>query len=106
MREELGDNIKIMIDVNQGWGPDEAIKFGKAIDEYNVEFLEEPVIADDFEGYKKIANAINTPIATGENHFTYKKLGLFKKKLQTKNEKRIHRAISLVERADRTYSSF
>ena len=77
MREELGDNIKIMIDVNQGWSPDEAIKFGKAIDEYNIEFLEEPVIADDFEGYKKIANAINTPIATGENHFTHHDMKFF-----------------------------
>ena len=77
MREELGDNIKIMIDVNQGWTPEEAIKFGKAIDKYNIEFLEEPVIADDFEGYKKIAHAINTPIATGENHFTHHDMKFF-----------------------------
>ena len=77
MREELGSEIKIMIDVNQGWSVEETIKFGNAINDYNVEFLEEPVIADDFEGYKKIANAINTPLATGENHFTHHDMKFF-----------------------------
>ena len=77
MRQELGEEIKIMIDVNQGWNPDEAIKFGKAIENYNIEFLEEPIIADDFEGYKKIANSINIPIATGENHFTHHDMKVF-----------------------------
>ena len=77
MRQELGNNIKIMIDVNQGWNAEEAIKFGKAIDDYNIEFIEEPVIADDFKGYQKIANSINTPIATGENHFTHHDMKFF-----------------------------
>jgi len=77
MRQELGNNIKIMIDVNQGWNAEEAIKFGKAINDYNIEFIEEPVIADDFEGYQKIANSINTPIATGENHFTHHDMKIF-----------------------------
>ena len=31
----------------------------EAIDKYNIEFLEEPVIADDFEGYKKIIESIH-----------------------------------------------
>jgi len=77
MRQELGDDIKIMIDVNQGWDAEEAIKFGKAIDDYNIEFIEEPVIADDFEAYKKISNSIITPIATGENHFTHHDMKIF-----------------------------
>jgi len=71
MRQELGDDIKIMIDVNQGWGVEEAIAFGKAIENYNVEWLEEPVMTDNFDGYHEIANSISTPLAGGENHFTH-----------------------------------
>ena len=77
MRQELGDNIKIMIDVNQGWNVREAISFGKAIEEYDIEWLEEPVMTDNFDGYHEIANSITTPLAGGENHFTHHDLDPF-----------------------------
>jgi D-arabinonate dehydratase len=71
MRTTLGDEIEIMVDVNQGWTAEEAIKVGRRLDEYDISWLEEPVIADDFEGYHRVAEAIRTPIAGGENHFTH-----------------------------------
>lgn len=71
MRAALGDDIEIMIDVNQGWTADEAISVGRRIDDYAISWLEEPVIADDFDGYHRIADAIRTPLAGGENHFTH-----------------------------------
>ncbi len=69
MREALGDDIEIMVDVNQGWTADEAIEVGRRIDPYRLTWLEEPVIADDFEGYHRVAAAIDTPVVGGENHF-------------------------------------
>ena len=51
MRDALGDDIEIMVDVNQGWTVEEAIAVGKRIDPYNLSWLEEPVMADDFDGY-------------------------------------------------------
>ena len=71
MREALKDEIGIMIDVNQGWEIDEAIKVGLAIEKYNPEWLEEPIMADDFEGYDKICDLISIPVVTGENNFTH-----------------------------------
>ena len=71
MREALGPEIEIMVDVNQGWSVDEAISVGKRLDEYNIAWLEEPVMADDFDGYHQIASAIKTPVVGGENHFTH-----------------------------------
>ncbi|MEM7252483.1 MAG: mandelate racemase/muconate lactonizing enzyme family protein [Pseudomonadota bacterium] len=71
MRAALGDSIQIMVDVNQGWNADEAIKVGRALDDFGLSWLEEPVIADDFDGYHQIADAINTPLAGGENQFTH-----------------------------------
>ena len=77
MRTAIGDGIEIMVDVNQGWGVEEAIKVGRQLDEYGVTWLEEPVVADDFEGYHKIADAIRTPVVGGENHFTHHDLAPF-----------------------------
>ena len=44
---------------------------------FDLAWLEEPVIADDFEGYHKIADAIATPVVGGENHFTHHDLKPF-----------------------------
>ena len=77
MRAALGDEIEIMVDVNQGWEAEEAIAVGRRIDECNLSWLEEPVMADDFEGYHKIANEITTPVVGGENHFTHHDLKPF-----------------------------
>lgn len=71
MRDSLGDNIEIMADVNQGWTVEEAIAVGHQIDECNLSWLEEPVMADDFDGYHQIADEIQTPVVGGENHFTH-----------------------------------
>ena len=79
MRKALGDNIGIMIDVNQGWGVEETIKVSKEIEKYNPEWLEEPVMADDFEGYKEICKSISIPVVTGENNFTHNDLLPFMK---------------------------
>ena len=79
MRKALGDNIGIMIDVNQGWGVEETIKVSKVIEKYNPEWLEEPVMADDFEGYQEICKSISIPVVTGENNFTHNDLLPFMK---------------------------
>ena len=79
MRKALGDDIGIMIDVNQGWSVEETIKVSKEIEKYNPEWLEEPVMADDFEGYKEICNSISIPVVTGENNFTHNDLLPFMK---------------------------
>jgi len=77
MRATLGDDIEIMIDVNQGWTSDEAITVARHFDDHGIAWLEEPVIANDFDGYHAVAEAINTPLAGGENHFTHHDLKPF-----------------------------
>ncbi len=77
MRAALGDDIEIMVDVNQGWNADEAIEVGRRLDEFKIAWLEEPVIADDFDGYHAVADAVQTPVVGGENHFTHHDLKPF-----------------------------
>jgi len=71
MRDELGKDIGIMIDVNQGWTVEETIKVCPKIESYEPEWLEEPIMADDFDGYDKVCNSTSIPIVTGENNFTH-----------------------------------
>ncbi|MCP5201879.1 MAG: mandelate racemase/muconate lactonizing enzyme family protein [Gammaproteobacteria bacterium] len=77
MRAALGDDIAIMVDVNQGWTADEAITVGRRLDEFALTWLEEPVVADDFAGYHRVAAALATPVVGGENHFTHHDLEPF-----------------------------
>ena len=70
MREALGPDVAIMIDVNQGWTADTAIVMGRKIEPYDVYWLEEPVPADDFKGYMRVAEALPIRIVGGETHFT------------------------------------
>jgi len=70
MREALGGDIAIMIDVNMGWTADVAIQMGRKFQDYDVYWLEEPVVADDFAGYFRIADTLDLRIVGGETHFT------------------------------------
>ena len=70
MREALGPDIDIMIDINQGWTADVAINQGRKIADYDIYWLEEPVPADDFKGYMRVADALPIRIVGGETHFT------------------------------------
>ena len=70
MREALGPDIDIMIDVNMGWSADVAIEMGRKFEKYDIYWLEEPVPADDFAGYQRIAAALDMRIVGGETHFT------------------------------------
>jgi L-alanine-DL-glutamate epimerase-like enolase superfamily enzyme len=70
MREFVGDSVEIMIDVNMGWTADTAIQAGHHFDEYDLYWLEEPVVCEDFEGYQRIASQLKTRVVGGESHFT------------------------------------
>jgi L-alanine-DL-glutamate epimerase-like enolase superfamily enzyme len=70
MREALGPDIAIMIDVNMGWTADVAIQMGRKFQDNDVYWLEEPVGPDDFAGYLRIAEALDLRIVGGETHFT------------------------------------
>lgn len=67
VREAVGDDVKLMLDANSAYRFYEAIEFGKMVEEYNPYWFEEPVDADDYEGYRKVSEKLLIPIAGGEN---------------------------------------
>lgn len=70
LRQAVGRDLPIMVDANQAWGADDAIRFGRAVEEYRVGWLEEPVAADDLESSARVAAALDMPVAAGETLFT------------------------------------
>jgi D-arabinonate dehydratase len=63
VRKALGPQAKLMVDVNCAWSPDFAIRMGRALEPYNLYWIEEPVATDDIDGSARVADALATPIA-------------------------------------------
>jgi len=70
MRDALGPSATVMTDANMAWTADEAILIGRKLQKYDLYWLEEPVRAEDFKGYLRVANALHTRVVGGETHFT------------------------------------
>jgi len=68
-REMFGDEMVLMIDGNGSYSVKEAIRIGKILEEYNYEFYEEPVPWDWYEEQKQVEQALNIPMAGGEEEF-------------------------------------
>ncbi|MBY5967928.1 mandelate racemase/muconate lactonizing enzyme family protein [Halomonas denitrificans] len=66
LRKHLGDGVPIMIDANQQWDRTTALRFGRAVDELRLVWIEEPLDAHDYEGHAWLNARLDTPIATGE----------------------------------------
>ncbi|PRX62288.1 galactarate dehydratase /L-talarate dehydratase [Nonomuraea fuscirosea] len=66
VREHLGEGVPLMVDANQQWDRASALRFGRAVEELGLVWIEEPLDAYDAEGHAQLAAALDTPIATGE----------------------------------------
>jgi mandelate racemase len=68
VKKQIGPEVTLMVDFNQGLTVAEAIRRGRMIDdEGGVCWIEEPIRADDFSGCNQIRQAVHTPIQIGEN---------------------------------------
>jgi D-galactarolactone cycloisomerase len=63
VRHALGPKAKLMVDVNCAWSPAFAIEMGRALEPYNLYWIEEPVATDDIAGSAEVARSLATPIA-------------------------------------------
>ncbi len=67
MRTHLGEGFPLMADANMKWTVEEAIRAARALQPYDLIWLEEPIIPDDVAGHARILAAGGVPIAAGEN---------------------------------------
>jgi len=74
VREAIGPSVPLMIDANQQWQRDDALRFCRAVDALGLAFIEEPLDARDYEGHQMLSAALDTPVASGEMLTSYDEL--------------------------------
>jgi len=67
-REILGDDAALMVDYNGNCTPKGAVESIRAIEEYDLTWVEEPVPPENFDGYREVGRKVDVPLAAGEAH--------------------------------------
>ncbi len=71
MKEVLGDKVGLALDCGPGWMPTDAIRFARAVEPYNLMWLEDMLTGDyvpyvNADIYRDLTQSTTTPIHTGE----------------------------------------
>ena len=71
IRDAVGPNVKIRLDANQGWNAKEAVRTIRRFeaDGLDIELIEQPVKAHDFDGLKYVTDHVETDIMADESAF-------------------------------------
>ncbi len=70
VREAVGPDIDILIDVHRRLAPMHAIRVARMIEEFNPFWYEEPVSPENLDALAEVRRAINLPVVTGEAMYT------------------------------------
>lgn len=70
MRETIGNEMEIYVDLNQKWTEYDFRKNIKKLEKYHLSWIEEPLLYTDVIGHKNIKLISSVPIALGESLFT------------------------------------
>jgi L-alanine-DL-glutamate epimerase-like enolase superfamily enzyme len=69
-QELCGKDRPVMVDANQVFDRNEALRRGRLYQEMGCRWYEEPLPPHDHEGYAELARELDISIATGENEYT------------------------------------
>jgi len=69
VRRALGPGVDLLVDANMAWDRPTARRMVKALEPYQLYWIEEPLRCDDVQGLAELAAQTDTPIAAGENAF-------------------------------------
>lgn len=72
VRQAIGDQTRIRIDANQGWEPKQAVRLLNQMQDkgLDIEFVEQPVKAHDFQGMKYVTERSYVPVLADESVFS------------------------------------
>jgi len=70
VREAVGNDIEIMMDANQGMTVPTATALATSARNLNIRWFEEPVVHNDFEGYRILRNQAGISLAMGEREYS------------------------------------
>ncbi|MEQ8815699.1 MAG: mandelate racemase/muconate lactonizing enzyme family protein [Thalassobaculum sp.] len=68
LREALGPEVRLMVDANQGWSLEQALDMAPRLEEFGLDWLEEPLRADrPWPEWRRLKERTAIPLAGGEN---------------------------------------
>lgn len=70
VREVIGYDNDLMLECYMGWDLDYAKRILPKLERFQPRWLEEPVIADDIDGYAELNQLTSIPISGGEHEYT------------------------------------
>lgn len=70
IRGVVGWDVGLMADANSSYRTDRAVMLGRRLEELGYRWLEEPVLPDDSEGYRKLSEKLDITLAAGESEFS------------------------------------
>jgi len=80
IREAVGVGIKIRVDANQSWDAGEAVRIIRRMGEYNLEFVDQPVLMYNIDDLARVRAGVDVRIASHESSWTmYDALNVIKR---------------------------
>ncbi len=70
VKKAVGDGVGLMVDVNQKLDVLGNLRQARVLEDLDLVWYEEPVLADDLAACAEVARGIAIPVATGENNYT------------------------------------
>jgi L-alanine-DL-glutamate epimerase-like enolase superfamily enzyme len=71
VRRAIGDEVTLMCDANQRWDLAHARRLLPVLEEVGMDWIEEPLHADDLNGHVRLQQATSRDIAAGESLYSY-----------------------------------
>jgi L-alanine-DL-glutamate epimerase-like enolase superfamily enzyme len=69
VRQAVGKDMKIVVDANSGWSAPTAIRMCRAIEQYDIAWLEQPVPERDLAAVAAVTKATDIPVGFGEEEW-------------------------------------
>lgn len=69
-REQVGADTPLYLDAGAKWSRETSAQIAAAVETYEIGWLEEPLLADDYTGHRLLGEGTRIPIAGGEHEYT------------------------------------
>jgi L-alanine-DL-glutamate epimerase-like enolase superfamily enzyme len=73
VRKAFGDDFVLYADANSSYDVQNAVRIGRIMEQHRYGFYEEPVPFDELWETKEVADALDIPIALGEQEFSFRR---------------------------------
>lgn len=74
LREAIGPRPRLRVDANEAWTPGTALRILRAMEPYDLEYIEQPIAMRDIDQLRTLRNRTNIPVAANQSSWTNRDL--------------------------------